>query len=87
MNLFSNSINIEISDIFILLGPSRDNMSREEDFSNDPKQCFYDCDDQITNIVMMHEIVEDFRKEEVKKRKETKKAAKMMRKMLRMSFR
>jgi hypothetical protein len=45
-------------------------MSREEDFSDDPKGCFYDCKDQLTNICMMHEIVEETRKEE-KKRKST----------------
>lgn len=51
-------------------------MSKDEDFSEDPKQCFYDCNDQLTNIVMMHEIVEEGRKVEKadasKKRKEEK---------------
>jgi hypothetical protein len=59
-------VNIELSDIHIILGPARDFMSKEEDFSSDPKGCFYDIKDQITNICMMHEIVEETRKEEKK---------------------
>ena len=45
MNLFSDSINIELSDVHILLGPCRDFMSHEDDFSKDPKKCFYDLED------------------------------------------
>ena len=66
MNLFSESVNLELSDIHIILGPDRDHMSRDEDFSEDPKGCFYDIKDQLTNICMMHEIVEETRKEEKK---------------------
>jgi hypothetical protein len=57
---------IEVSDIHIILGPNRDNLSRDEDFSSDPKGCFYDIDDQITNIVMMHELVDELNKPEKK---------------------
>jgi hypothetical protein len=67
-------VNIELSDIHIILGPARDFMSKEEDFSQDPKGCFYDCKDQLTNICMMHEIVEETRRDakklEKKKRME-----------------
>lgn len=76
LNLFSESVNIEVSDIHIILGPDRDQMSREEDFSNDPKGCFYDLKDQLTNICMMHEIVEETRKEEKKFQSEQKKLEK-----------
>ena len=55
-------MNLELTDIHIILGPNKDNLSNASDFSNDPKQCFYDLNDQLTNIVMMHEIVEELRK-------------------------
>ena len=37
MNLFSESFIFELSDIHLIIGPSQDYMSRDEDFSNDPK--------------------------------------------------
>lgn len=45
-------------------------MSSPEDFSDDAKGCFYDLDDQITNIVMMHELVDELRKPQVKAKSE-----------------
>jgi len=62
--LFSESIKIEVNDIHIILGPNSDFFSEETDFNKDPKGAFYDIDDQITNLVMMHEIVEEQRKPE-----------------------
>jgi len=69
MNLFSDSINIELSDVHILLGPCRDYMSHDDDFSKDPKKCFYDINDQISNILLMHETVNEFRKAEVEEQR------------------
>lgn len=37
MNLFSDSVNIELSDIHLIFGPNKDFMSDDHDFSNDPK--------------------------------------------------
>ena len=76
MSLFSESMNLELSDIHLILGPSQDYMSMDEDFSNDPKQCFYDLKDQLKNIEMMHEIVEKTRQpylREIRKKKEKEK--------------
>ena len=64
LNLFSDSVNIEISDVHLIFGPSKDNLSKDEEFSTDPKSSFYEVNDQLTNIVMMHEILEDLRKPE-----------------------
>jgi hypothetical protein len=72
-------MNIELSDIHIILGPSRDKMSRDEDFSDDPKGCFYDIKDQLTNICMMHEIVEETRKDEKKHKSQLKQDEKQKR--------
>ena len=58
LSLFSESIKIEVDNIHLILGSSRDNMSKPTDFSKDPKNCAYDVSDQLTNIAMMHEIVE-----------------------------
>ena len=57
---------IQLSDLHLVFGPCRDYMSQEEDFNDDPKGCFYDFNDQIANIVMMHSIVDETRKEERK---------------------
>jgi hypothetical protein len=43
--LFSESVNIQLNDIHLILGPSKDMLSQDSDFSNDPKQCFYDIED------------------------------------------
>ena len=45
LNLFSESVVFELSDIHIILGPNRDEMSADTDFSDDAKGCFYDIDD------------------------------------------
>ena len=37
MSLFSDSFNFELSDIHLILGPSHEFMSMDEDFNNDPK--------------------------------------------------
>ena len=71
---------LELSDIHVILGPCTCFMSNEEDFSEDPKGCFYDLNDQLTNICMMHEIVEETRKEEKTARSEKKLMDKMKRK-------
>jgi hypothetical protein len=67
---------LELNDIYLIFGPSKDKLSNSSDFSNDPKSCFYDINDQLTNIVMMHEIVEEKRKpermDELKKKMEEK---------------
>ena len=73
MNLFSESFVFELSDIHIILGPSHEFMSMDEDFYPDPKSCFYDLNDQYTNIQMMHEVVEQTRKEYYKLQKQKKK--------------
>jgi len=66
-------------------------MSRDNDFAKDPKQCFYDVEDQITNIVMMHEIVEEERKpakrEAERKEKQLKKEKRLERKRARQKLR
>jgi hypothetical protein len=62
-------------------------MSRDEDFSEDPKQCFYDCNDQLTNIVMMHEIVEEGRKLEKAEASKIKKEEKLNRRKNRQKIR
>ena len=62
LSLFSEAVKIEMNGIYILLGPTSDNFSDEKDFSQDPKNAFYDLKDQIANLVMMHEIVEEHRK-------------------------
>jgi len=45
MNLFSESVVFELSDVHLVLGPNRDDMSKPEDFSDDAKGCFYDTED------------------------------------------
>ena len=35
--LFSESVNIQLNDIHLILGPSKDMLSQDSDFSNDPK--------------------------------------------------
>lgn len=45
LNLFSESLKIELADIHIIFGPCRDHISDDNDFSKDPKSCFYDCID------------------------------------------
>ena len=45
MNLFSESVVFELSDVHMVLGPNRDEMSKPEDFSDDAKGCFYDIED------------------------------------------
>jgi hypothetical protein len=62
-------------------------MSRDQDFAKDPKQCFYDVDDQITNIVMMHEIVEEERKPAKRQEKQLKKEKRLKRKRGRQKLR
>lgn len=51
-------------------------MSRLTDFSNDPKNCAYDCNNQMANIAMMHEIVEQLQKPEKDRLSKKKKEAK-----------
>ena len=80
MNLFSDSVNLEISDIHIIVGPSKANMSNPDDFHSDPKACFYDCEDQLNNIALMHEAVERIRKPFVDKMRQKKIDAKKQRK-------
>jgi hypothetical protein len=63
---------IEVSNIHLIFGPNRDYLSSDEDFSNDLKGCFYDIDDQITNIVMMHELVDELMKPERRARSQKK---------------
>jgi hypothetical protein len=72
LNLFSESVVLEIQDVHMVLGPNRDEMSADADFSDDAKGCFYDVDDQVTNIVMMHELVEELRKPEMKEKSRIK---------------
>ena len=72
LNLFSESVMIEVSNIHLIFGPNRDYLSSDEDFSNDLKGCFYDLDDQITNIVMMHELVDELMKPERRARSQKK---------------
>ena len=72
LNLFSESVVLEIQDVHMVLGPNRDAMSVDADFSDDAKGCFYDVDDQVTNIVMMHELVEELRKPEMKEKSRVK---------------
>ena len=62
MALFSESVNFTLSDIHMVFGPRTDNISTEEDFSEDVKNCFYDSSDQISNIILMHEICDEKRK-------------------------
>jgi hypothetical protein len=42
----------------MIFGPSKHNLSDDRDFSNDPQKAFYDTESQLTNIEMMHEIIE-----------------------------
>ena len=74
-SLFTESVKIEVSDIHIILGASTDLMSKVTDFSNDPKNCAYDCNNQMTNIAMMHEIVEQLQKPEKDRLSKKKKEA------------
>ena len=83
LNLFSESVHIQLSDMHMVFGPSKDFMSKDEDFSDDPKGCFYDFNDQIQNIVMMHQIVDETRKEERKIQSKIKQEKKLKRKALR----
>ena len=53
-NLFSESFKMELSDIHFIFGPNRDHMSRDRDFAKDPAAFEYDCEDQISNIVIMN---------------------------------
>ena len=46
----------------MVFGPRTDNISKDEDFSEDAKNCYYDLDDQIANIVLMHEVCDEKRK-------------------------
>lgn len=62
LNLFSESVKIDFADIHLIFGPCLDHMSNDNDFSKDPKSCFYDCNDQINNISMMHEIIDELEK-------------------------
>lgn len=57
-NLFSDSVKLELHDLHIVMGPSFDHLSHPDDFAPDPKQCFYDLNNQIENLVIMHEIME-----------------------------
>ena len=62
MALFSDSINFTLSDIHMVFGPRTDNISDEADFSEDVKNCYYDLQDQVTNIILMHEICDEKKK-------------------------
>ena len=42
MSLFSESFNLELNDIQLIVGPSLDHMSKEEHFADDPNTCPYD---------------------------------------------
>ena len=45
MALFSESVNFTLSDIHLVFGPRTDNISQEEDFADDVKNCYYDLED------------------------------------------
>ena len=62
MALFSESVNFTLSDIHMVFGPRTDTISKDEAFSEDVKNCYYDIDDQIANIVLMHEVCDEKRK-------------------------
>lgn len=62
MALFSESVNFTLSDIHLVFGPRTDTISKDEDFSEDVKGCYYDLEDQISNIVLMHEVCDEKRK-------------------------
>ena len=62
MALFSESVNFSLSDIHMVFGPRTDNVSQPQDFSEDIKNCYYDLEDQISNIVLMHEVCDERKK-------------------------
>lgn len=62
MALFSESVNFTLSDIHMVFGPRTDTISQDEDFSEDLKNCYYDLEDQISNIALMHEVCDEKRK-------------------------
>ena len=72
MALFSESVNFSLQDIHLVFGPRTDNMSKNDHFSDDIKNCYYDLEDQISNIVLMHEVCEEKRKPEILELKERK---------------
>lgn len=76
INLFSESVNIEVSDIMLIMGSSKHQMSRDVDFNQDPVKTYYDAEDQLTNIVMRTEADEEFLKPERQKLKEKKRLEK-----------
>lgn len=81
INLFSESVNFQVSDIHLILGPSTDHMSSPGVFADDPKSTFYDLEDQITNIAMMHEVLEERRKPERMMASKQRQAAKVERRL------
>lgn len=64
MALFSESVNFTLSDIHLVFGPRTDNISKDEDFSDNVKTCYYDLEDQISNIILMHEVCDEKAKQE-----------------------
>lgn len=60
-NLFTESFKLEISDIHFILGPNRDNLSNIQiDYPKDcqdPSKIVYDCEDQVPNLIRMHDFV------------------------------
>ena len=61
LSLFSESVSIEVRDIHVILGTSRDNMSKPTDFSSETRA--YDLKEPLTNIANMHDVVEGLQAE------------------------
>lgn len=65
--IFSESVNFEIQDIFLIFGPSKAKFSLNSDFKqlgkNKNNKPFYSLTNPIENIDMMNDIVENSRKE------------------------
>lgn len=79
ISLFSESVNIEVKDIHIIMGTSRDNMSRPGDFFLETNGT-YDLNDPLANIASMHELVEGLQKQYKEAQKQKKVEAKQARK-------
>ena len=62
-------------------------MSKDEHFSDDPKNCFYDTNDQLKNIETMHKIVEELRRPFLEAEKQKRREAKQKRRDYRAKLR
>ena len=73
--MFSESFNLELSDIHIILGPSKDHMTKDGLFK-DARGCSYDLNDDLSNLEKKQKIVDEFRRpfieEEKRQRREEK---------------